>query len=299
MLSDFKDYLSLERRYSPRTQLAYVRDLEAFEQYLSSVSTPKLETNPESITAAEIRSWVFQQSRSGISFRSLRRKLSSIRSYFRFLRIKKDLRTNPVKGVLLPKTPKKLAAFIPERELQDVLDEKIAADWVSLRNQLVVELLYGCGLRRSELLSLTESDIDWNRKVLKIRGKGNKERISPFGEVVSQCLTNYLLATEKAGFKVNEAIILTEKGEPAYPKLIERIVKAKLSGLAGKYPVHPHVLRHSYATHLLNNGAELPAIRELLGHSSLASTQVYLHNSITTLQKIHKQAHPKAEIRDS
>ena len=298
MLSAFSEYLSAERHYSERTQLAYVRDLKAFDQFLKTLKHPGIESEPETVTANQIRAWVFQQSRAGIGFRSLRRKLSSVRSYFRFLRIRKGLKQNPVKGVLLPKTPKKLAAFIPEQELETVLNQEISSDWISIRNQLILELLYGCGLRRAEVLALSEKDIDWNRKVLKIRGKGNKERISPFGEVVEDVLKRYLEAIKEAGFQAGSVLLITEKGEPAYPKLIERVVKQKLASLAGKHPVHPHVLRHSYATHLLNHGAELSAIRELLGHSSLAATQVYLHNSIVTLQKIHKQAHPKAEIRE-
>jgi integrase/recombinase XerC len=290
-LERFLKYLQYEKRYSSHTLIAYKTDLLSFSKFLELIDLEMQFANHQII-----RSWMVSLMDQNIDPRSINRKISTLRSFYKFLLREKVVKENPVLKIQTPKISKKLPNFISDEKLSGLLDTQVFEDdFFGLRDKLVLELLFGTGIRLSELLGIKEKDVYLEEKTLKVLGKRNKERIVPINYSLVELLKQYF-AGKKIQLFLNdsEVLIVTNMGSPAYPKLIYRIVNKYLSLISTQEKKSPHVLRHSFATSLLNNGADINAIKDLLGHASLAATQVYTHNSIERLKFIYKQAHPKA-----
>lgn len=272
---------------------AYKVDLEQFSVFLQSQYEI---VEPAIIQHIHIRSWAVSLMEQKYSASSIRRKLSTLKSYFRFLQREQVITRSPMLQVSLPKLGKRLPSVVPEQYLEQMLNAiDPADDYEKLRNQLVVELCYLTGMRRGELLNLKVSDLNLSAFTIKVLGKGNKERLIPISHATATLLRQYLDLRQQTFPNTAElALLLTKDGKAAYAKLIYRIVKDSLSTITTQEKRSPHVLRHSFATHLSDHGADLNAIKELLGHSSLAATQIYTHHSIERLKKIYQQAHPKS-----
>ena len=291
-LERFFNYLQYEKRYSQHTLTAYKNDLLQFENFLTEFESDFLTVNHQ-----QIRTWMITLLDDGIEARSVNRKISTLRAFYKFLVKEEILAINPVLKVQAPKVAKKLPAFVEEAKLIALLDSASVFEngFVGVRDKLILDLLFGTGIRLSELLGLTISAIDLNSQTIKVLGKRNKERIVPINHSLVNQIKDYLRERIAVVTDTNmTSFIVTEKGEQAYAKLIYRIVHRYLSLVTTQDKKSPHLLRHSYATSLLNHGADINAIKELLGHASLAATQVYTHNSIERIKTIYKQAHPKA-----
>jgi integrase/recombinase XerC len=293
MVEGFLKYLQYEKRFSVHTIDAYKVDLEQFSVFLQSQYEI---VEPAIIQHIHIRSWAVSLMEQKYSASSIRRKLSTLKSYFRFLQREQVITRSPMLQVSLPKLGKRLPSVVPEQYLEQMLNAiDPADDYEKFRNQLVVELCYLTGMRRGELLNLKVSDLNLSAFTIKVLGKGNKERLIPISHATATLLRQYLdLRQQTFPNTLELALLLTKDGKAAYPKLIYRIVKEALSTITTQEKRSPHVLRHSFATHLSDHGADLNAIKELLGHSSLAATQIYTHHSIERLKKIYQQAHPKS-----
>ncbi len=293
MIAAFLKYLSSEKRTSSNTVLAYETDLLQFEEYLTG--TYEL----QDATAADhvmIRSWIVTLSESGLSPTSINRKIACLRSYFKYLLRQETITRDPMQKIRVLKTSKKLPSFVKEQEMSKMLD-RLAGDesFEGLRTRLILELFYGTGIRLSELLHLKEANIDIGNQTIKVLGKRNKERVVPFSKPLVNIINAYRKARNREITKATHGLLfVTHTGEPCYPKLIYQIVKQHLRAFTNSEKTSPHVLRHTYATHLLDRGAEINAVKDLLGHTSLAATQVYTHNTMDKLKKAFKQAHPKA-----
>ena len=232
-----------------------------------------------------------------ITPRSINRKLSTLKTYFKFLKRRKEIQENPMLKVIAPKVGKRLPVVVKEVELENLFEKiNFGEGYAAVRDEMVMEMLYSTGMRRSELINLTPNDLDFFNDQVKVLGKGNKERLIPFARPLADRLKNYLeIRKDEFELGATGSLFLTAKGKKMYPKLVYNLVKKYLSQITTVEQRSPHVLRHSFATHLSNNGADLNAIKELLGHSSLAATQVYTHNSIEKLKRVYQQAHPKAK----
>lgn len=289
----FFNYLRYEKHYSAHTLLAYQNDLGQFAAHL------KAQFGHEDLNQADhtlIRSWVVALVQQGLDPRTVHRKLASLRSYYKFELKHGRMPHNPAALVVAPKTKKRLPAFIPEESLTQLLDSlEFSDDFEGWRDKLILEFLYGTGVRVSELAGLRHADLSAAEQIVRVTGKGNKERMVPVNTSLLRCIALYTAAKE-AEFPENKSpyLIVTNKQEPVYPKLIYRTVTKYMRQITSSKHTNPHVLRHSFATHLLNKGADLNAIKELLGHTSLAATQVYTHNSIEKLKEVFEKAHPKA-----
>lgn len=294
----FLKYLELEKRFSTHTIIAYKGDLEQFIAYIKEIYSL---TSAEEVRHFHIRAWIVELMQNKISARSVNRKLSTLKTYFRFLKKRKEITGNPMLKVIAPKVGKRLPVVVKEVELKELFDKiNFGEGYEAVRDEMIMELLYATGMRRSELIQLTPNHIDNYNHQVKVLGKGNKERLIPFAIPLANRLANYLAVREdEFGAGKDAPLFFTKKGKKLYPKLVYNLVKKYLSQVTTVEQRSPHVLRHSFATHLSENGADLNAIKELLGHSSLAATQVYTHNSIERLKKIYQQAHPKAKKGDS
>ncbi|MBY0426021.1 MAG: tyrosine-type recombinase/integrase [Cytophagales bacterium] len=293
MLVSFFSYLQHEKRYSEHTLTAYRNDLAQFTDFLA-----KNYHNSEPLQAdfVKIRSWIFDLAESNISPRSINRKLACLRSFYGFAVRQGKLSEDPTQKIRAPKVKKSLPVYVEEVSIGKLLDDfDFGTGFSAIRDKLVLELLYGTGIRLAELIGVKEMDVDLYSKTIKVLGKGSKERFIP--------LNNQLVSTLKAysqekntQFKGNPTtqLIVTDTGEKSYPMFIYRIVRHYLDLFTTVEKRSPHVLRHSFATHLLNNGADLNAIKDMLGHANLAATQVYTHNSMDKLKAIFEKAHPKA-----
>lgn len=297
LLDRFLRYLRLEKRYSNHTVSAYRSDLAQFAQYLSNTYK---ESDLSQAKPLHIRSWLvtLMDDEHKLSARSINRKLSSLNTYYKFLRKNGAIEANPIGKVVPPKTKKRLPDFVSTDKMEDLLTwPQPAQSFSEARDRLVVELLYASGMRRAELIGLTLESVDLDNHRLKVLGKGNKERIIPFGKHMKESLDHYLMwRTEFLEEKEvdSEDLLLTDSGKELYPKFVYNVVRKWLTQVTTLKKKSPHVLRHTFATHLLMNGADLNAIKELLGHASLSATQVYTHNNIEELKNIYQQAHPKA-----
>ena len=289
----FFGYLELERRFSPHTLTAYKGDLSAFIQY---VRDTQCLTSVSEVRHLHIRSWTVSLMQGGQSPRSVTRKLSCLKSYFKFLRKRAQIEKDPMQKVIAPKSGKRLPVFVQESQMLALFAHvEFAQDYAGQLHRLLLETLYATGIRRGEAASLKIGDVDLGRSVLRIAGKGNKERLVPFARYLSELLEQFLVIRRDT-FPTSESwLFLNRKGERITPENIYTIVKKYLSVVTTAEQRSPHVLRHSFATHLSNRGADLNAIKELLGHSNLAATQIYTHNSIERLIKVYEQAHPKGE----
>lgn len=299
LLKGFLQYLQFEKRYSPLTVQAYASDLEQCRQYLQQ--NYKVD-DPDMLSAdhRKIRSWVVSLMMEKRSAKTVNRKISSLKTYYRFLLKKGVIKKNPMVRISAPKIPGSLPIFLGPADVESVfrhISESYPAEterdlYVRLRDAVIMELLYGTGIRRAELLGLRNESVDFGRKTLRVLGKGNKERILPLGPNLLALLQG-LIARKEALFPGFPFLITTDKGGKAYANQVYRTVWSLLPDASTLTRKSPHVLRHTFATHLSNNGAGLEAVKELLGHSSLASTQVYTHNTIERLKEIHRTAHPK------
>ncbi|HIA07104.1 MAG TPA: integrase [Flavobacteriales bacterium] len=283
----FLSYLKNEKRYSPLTVTAYTTDLTQFYNFIKAQYDL---TRIEEVTHGLIRSWIVDMIDAGITTRSVNRKITTLKSYYKFLLREGIVKKNPMLKILPPKTSKKLPVFVEKSSMDELLDTvDFDEGGKGRRDKLIILLLYSTGIRLSELINLKVSDIDFNKGTLKILGKGNKERILPFSDNLKNEIKQYL--DEVCPI---EWLFLTDKGKKLYAKLVYRLVNSYLRKVTTISKKSPHVLRHTFATHMLNNGADLNAIKEFLGHVSLSATQVYTHNTIKKLTNIYKQAHPKA-----
>ncbi|MGB8374014.1 MAG: tyrosine-type recombinase/integrase, partial [Salegentibacter sp.] len=291
--SEFLDYLQLEKKYSPHTLKAYEADLLSFSEFISEKYQ---QDDLTTIVYPQVRSFIVKLSEAGITNRSINRKISSLKAYYRFLLKTKQIESDPLVKHRALKTSRKVQVPFSEAEVMQVLDEIDTSGFEGLRDRLIVELFYSTGLRRIELIELKLQNVDLSNRMLKVLGKRNKERYIPLLDSVVATLEAYLRERqEMAGALENAYLILSDKGVKLSETFVYRIINNYFSRVSGKLKRSPHILRHSFATHLLNQGANLNAVKELLGHSSLAATQVYTHNSIAELSKTHRNAHPRSK----
>ena len=292
-IQQFTDYLKFEKRYSQHSILAYQTDLGQFAEYMRHGFDIQ---DIASISPAFVRSWLASMKDEGLSARTINRKLSALKSWYRFLRKQGVEVRNPLSTISGPRAGKKLPAFASEDEIRQLLHGLEFPDtWMGRTERMVLQLLYQTGMRRAELLQLQERQVDAGQRVLRILGKGNKERLIPVSATLLQELEGYMAAKRRELEEPNcQVLLVNEKGRPLSAKAVYNLVVKYLGQVSTLSVRSPHVLRHSFATHLANAGADLNAIKELLGHSSLAATQVYTHNTIEKLKDIYRQAHPKA-----
>jgi integrase/recombinase XerC len=293
MVNLFLSFLTNEKRYSAHTLLAYTTDLKQFSQFLHH----EYETDDlTQVNHQMIRSWILYLMNDELEAKSVNRKLACLRSFYKFLNRRALIQHNPMLKIKAPKTSKRLPVFVEEKSLLHLLEQfTFPEGFEGIRDRVVLELLYGTGIRLSELMSLNEHNINFNDKSIKVKGKGNKERIIPIPNEVLLSIKKYIAEKTLMGYCNNSpSFIVTNTNKKVYALFVYRLVKKYIAYVSTIEKKSPHVLRHSFATHLLNKGADLNAIKELLGHSSLAATQVYTHNSIDQLKKIFDQAHPKS-----
>lgn len=288
----FFKYLKYEKRYSEHTISAYERDINQFSEFLFQLNNKK---GDFCLDSKQIRAWIVELSKNGISQRSINRKISALKSFYNYLEKKTYIAKNPLDNITAPKYSKKIPEFIPEKELNYLFDFEIfPEDFKGIRDRLIIELLYTSGMRVSELVNLRLKHISFSKNTLYIHGKRNKQRIIPITENIKKQIEQYLKIRKNMVPEKMEYLIITNSCKKAYSKLIYRVVNKYLTLVSTKTKKSPHILRHSFATHLLNNGADLNTIKELLGHSSLAATQAYTQNYFEQLNKIYNQAHPRA-----
>lgn len=292
MIDSFLKYLEFEKRVSRHTLLAYKTDLQQFAAFINNTFA---ENRPEVADYGMIRSWIINLVESKIEALSTNRKIACLRSFYKFLLRQEFIDKDPMLKIKGLKTKKQLPSFVKEGDMNAVLDgSDFRGGFSRSREKLVLELFYATGIRLSELISLKENQIDLAGQTLRVLGKRNKERVIPFSKNLVPIIKEYITTRNReVELKGHGFLFVTDKGEPCYPMLIYRSIKTYLRNTSAEKQ-SPHVLRHTYATHLLNKGAEINAVKDLLGHSSLAATQVYTHNSMEKLKKVFDQAHPKA-----
>jgi integrase/recombinase XerC len=293
-IQSFIDYLKFEKRYSVHTIRSYHDDLVQLFDFLDK-QFGKLTL--KEISSGFVRSWLASLKDDDVTARTINRKISTLKSFFKFQLKQGKLENTPMGNIISPKISKRLPVFIKEKDLVDLTNalNTNTEDWDSLNTKMLITIFYSTGMRLSELINLKEKQVDFSRKQLKILGKGNKERIIPAGVDLLTVIKDYINEKRKVFEKTNDVLLVSSKGKKLYPKyaynLVRDILTEEVKTLDKK---SPHVLRHTFATHLMNNGANLDAVKELLGHASLASTQVYTHNTIEKLKNVYKKAHPKA-----
>ncbi len=289
----FIQYISLEKKYSQHTSIAYSKDLEEFQRFC--ITNFEM-SDIENATYNYIRSWIVFLSNSGVSNRSINRKISSLQSFYKFLQKIETIKVTPLLKHQPLKMEKRVQVPFSEKEIQQIitlLDEQ-EISFESVRNRLIIELLYSTGIRRSELIHIRLSDIHLETGMIKILGKRNKERLLPLLHSVKERIMEYL-SFRKEIETDSEYLFITKKGKKMYPSLVYSLINSYFSAVSSKVKKSPHILRHSFATHLLNQGADLNSVKELLGHSSLASTQVYTHSSLSKLKEVYNRAHPRSK----
>lgn len=323
LIKEYGEYLKAERGYSPHTLRAYMKDLETFEEFLTGrdiLKTPSIESEPtpgtqhtdnhkssvegirwETVETNDIRGWLNDEARRGAKSSTIRRKAQSVRSLFRYLQQRELVKRNPATGITLAKKAKPLPSVVREEEMECVLDigDVDDTDFISLRNHLIINMLYSCGLRSAELIGLNDTDIDTVRGELRVFGKRSKERILPLPPPLLEEITKYQHARD-AAFPDSEETghpLIIHKGRRIRPGVMALIVKHGLSGTSSAKR-SPHVLRHSFATAMLNNGADLNSVKEMLGHTSLATTQIYTHLTFNELRTNYDRAHPRSMKKD-
>jgi integrase/recombinase XerC len=293
LVEDFIKYLRYEKNYSTHTVVAYKKDLSQFLDFAAGqygISDPAL------LDSDMIRSWMVSLMESGMTPRSVNRKLSSLKTFWHYLMKNGVVSINPMKKVVPPKTSKPLPVFLKESEMEKLLevDPQEEDCFSKVRDQLTLELFYSTGIRLSELIGLTDETVDLNGGVLKVTGKRNKQRLIPFGPRLKDSIRNYIRVRDEQLPGPLQRLLVRNDGTPLYPQMVYRMVHQRLSEVGTLTKNSPHVLRHTFATTLLNRGAELNAVKELLGHSSLSATEVYTHTTFAELKKVYKQAHPRA-----
>jgi integrase/recombinase XerC len=289
----FLQYLQIEKRYSPHTVRSYQNDLDQFYSFISSQG---LSADPESVTSNDIRAWIVSMIDNNYNTVSVHRKISCLRVFFRYLRKEGIIGTDPLEKVVLPKRKKSLPVFVEEEALNKFLDNyDFGDDFSGLRSRTIIEMLYITGMRRSELIGLKNIDVDLAEGSVKVTGKRNKQRIIPLVKPFIKRLEEYIkLRDEMINTGGEGWFFITDKGNMLYDKYVYNIVNSYLALVTTIEKRSPHILRHTFATHMLNRGADLNSIKELLGHANLSATQIYTHNTFEKLRKIYKQAHPRA-----
>ncbi|MBI5541816.1 MAG: tyrosine-type recombinase/integrase [Bacteroidia bacterium] len=291
VVGSFVGYIKYEKRYSDHTVNAYFRDISQFITFLSASFS---DVTPINANFRHVRSWVVSLIEDSNEARSVNRKLSALNSFYKYLLREKIVNFNPTEKIVPPKNKKRLPVFVEEKQMFDLLKEvDFGEGFKGERDKLIIALFYSTGIRLSELISLKISDVDLHNNTIKVLGKRNKERIIPFGLQLKTDIEKYIIYRTQIGAS-DQNLFISEKGKKLYSKLIYRIVNHYIGIVAILDKKSPHILRHTFATHLLNNGADLNAIKELLGHANLAATQVYTHNSFEKLRNIYKKAHPRA-----
>lgn len=288
----FIDYIRYEKRYSPHTINAYERDLQQFSAYLIEQYGI---SDVEKVDHHHIRSWMVHLMEDGLSSRSVLRKLSTMKSFYKYLLRNEIIDHNPTLIVSSPKTPKRNPEFIDEMNMDKLFEAVVYEEgFTGKRDRLMLEIFYTTGIRLSELISLKTEDISFEENTIKVIGKRNKERLIPFTYKTGKQLTEYVQLKRSLSLDKEVNLFVTEKGKALYPRLVYRIVNHYLGQITTLTKKSPHILRHTFATHMLNRGADLNAVKEFLGHANLAATQVYTHNTVEKLKKIYQQAHPRA-----
>jgi integrase/recombinase XerC len=295
-VGDFIQYLTVERKYSPNTTISYQNDLSQFCAYLRNGYELEIVTD---IRHTHIRSWIIQMMGEQVGPVSVNRKISALRSWFKWMLKRKLVVSNPLLKITAPKKPKRLPVTVNEAIVSHLVEPTVITDesqaFEAIRNAFMVELFYSTGIRRAELCGLNMSDFDVSRRDLRVLGKGNKIRLIPLTDGIIASYHRYIEYRKALEVIMDhEAVILTDKGRRIYPRLVHTIIHQKLSGLTTLTKKSPHVLRHTFATHMLDQGADLNAIKEILGHASLAATQIYTHNSIAKLKEAYAKSHPRS-----
>lgn len=292
-LAEFYPYLSYERRLSTHTVIAYKTDLTQMSTYLKESYDIEF---PFSVAAFHLRSWLSDLMGKGLKVSSLKRKIASCNTFFQYLISIGELKSNPARHLLLPKGSQSLPGFLEEKQTDKLASEIVFPDsFEGFTQRLIIELLYQTGMRRAELIYLKENDIDSSRRQIEVLGKGNKIRIIPLNSELMEDLNQYMILKNKILENPPKNLLSLKSGKPLYPKYVYRVVKSYLSSVTTLDKRSPHILRHTFASQLLNRGADLVAIKDLLGHQSLAATQVYTHLNIERLKQVYKDAHPKAK----
>lgn len=293
LIKSFLDYLKFQKRYSQHTIISYQNDLSSFFDF---VSTGFGQMEIGQLNAPIIRSWLASLKEQGMESKSINRKISSLKSFFKYQLKQGNIITSPMTTIVSPKIKKRLPQFVDEKDVTVLFNHvEFPDDWKGRTERLIMFLFYNTGIRQAELVSLKERQVDKSNRSLKVLGKGNKERVIPVSQELMNMLQEYIIDKRKELEAFDEEVVLVnDKGRKLAPRYVYSVVKQYLSMVTTIDKKSPHVLRHTFATHLLNNGAELNAVKELLGHSSLAATQVYTHNTIGKLKEVYKKAHPKA-----
>lgn len=288
----FRDYLLLEKKYSPHTVQAYLKDVEAFEDFVKEEFE---QDSIDSVNYSQIRSWIVCLVDHNVSNVTVNRKMASLKAFYKFLLKSKQIEVSPMLKHKSLKTPKVVQVPFSEKELSDLLTEMdLPVGFEEIRDKLIVEMFYMTGMRRAELIHLMVKNVDLSSGVVKVLGKRNKERIVPILPIITDQIGLYIKERDGLdGIVDSDYFFLSKKGLKLSESFVYRLIKSYFSRVSEKVKKSPHVLRHTFATHLLNNGADLNSVKELLGHSSLASTQVYTHNSLAELKKVYKGAHPR------
>lgn len=290
-LPDFLQYLKYEKRYSQHTQVAYQKDLSQFIAYIDEQFNI---TEASEVTHFHVRSWLAEMKDDHQSAKTVNRKLSSLNSYYKYLMRLGRIQKNPIRQLHAQKLPERLPSYLKEHETESMLESTDYDEgFKGFTDRMICNLLYQTGMRRSELLQMKERDIEWSLKQVRILGKGNKERLVPLSPELLSEIKEYIKEKSKLEEVERGPLLVLENGKPLYAGYVYRTVKRHMTSVSSLSKKSPHVLRHSFATHLLNNGANIQAIKDLLGHSSLAATQVYTHNNIEQLKEIHKNSHPR------
>ncbi len=290
----FLKYIEYQKKYSSHTVNSYATDLNNF--YGFCIDNEFITSEDEIISDYKIiRKWIVFLSSQKLSAKSINRKLSTLRSFYNFLLRENLIDSNPILKITRLKTEKKLPEFISDKKMELLLDSPVFSDdFEGVRNHLIIEMLYGTGMRRAELINLSVKNIDLNKQNVKVTGKRNKQRIIPFPVNLSELINKYLMLRKEINTE-NDFLFLTKTGKKIYPNLVYRTVNKFISFISTQKKKSPHTLRHTYATSLLNNGADINAVKELLGHANLSATQIYTHNTFEKLNRIYKQAHPRAK----
>lgn len=309
-INDFLNYLTHERVYSPHTVTSYGKDLHEFDAYLEQTEKTLELTDAD---ADLVRGWAMELMATGMKATSVNRKLSSLRTFYKYLLKKGEIKVSPVQNISGPKKTKPLPQFVREGDMERLLRTTAQGEsWQEVREHVILQLFYETGMRLSELMRLNEEDVDFSRKAIKVTGKRNKQRIIPIGDGLARSLKGYmemrngelltLKRTPQAEGESNrqpsalKPLFITDKGNRVYPAWVYRLVRKELSQVVTLKKRSPHVLRHTFATAMLNNEAELEAVKELMGHESVSTTQIYTHTTFEELKKAYKQAHPRASI---
>ena len=292
LIDSFLKYLRFERNYSEKTIISYGIDLREFERYLKEVDA---ELDFTKVHADNVRNWIVHLMDNGCVAASVNRKLSSLRSFYRFLLRKKVISVNPLLKISGLKKKKTLPSFLKMEEMDRILDEtSFGEGFKGCRDRMILEMFYATGMRLSELIGLDDADVDFSARLIKVTGKRNKQRLIPFGDELSDDLLKYIKVRDEALPEREKALFVLSNGNRMYPVAVYKLVRRNLSKVVTLKKKSPHVLRHTFATAMLNDNAELRAVKELLGHESLATTEIYTHTTFEELKKVYKQAHPRA-----